>query len=121
MYRSFVKETDSVLNTSLLDQDNSSLSGSQVSTQHNQSGLISILEETAEKETPGVGIRQELPSTNTDPQDTPVMRKISVLMEMIHSLQGDVRSIQSNIMTLTKEVNELATQALSIRQLMRLT
>ena len=112
MYRSFVKETDSVLNTSLLDQDNSSLSGSQVSTQQNQSGLISILEETAEKETPGVVIRQELPSTNTDPQDTPVMRKISVLMEMIHSLQGDVRSIQSNIMTLTKEVNELATQAL---------
>ena len=57
-------------------------------------------------------IRQELPSTNTDPQDTPVMRKISVLMEMIHSLQGDVRSIQSNIMTLTKEVTELASQAL---------
>ena len=86
----------------MLDQDNASLSGSQVSTQHNQSGLIiKISEETAEKDTHGV-IRQELPSTNTDPQDTPVMRKISVLMEMIHSLQGDVRSIQSNIMTLTK-------------------
>ena len=112
MYKSFVRETNSVLNTSLLDQDNASLSGAQVSTQHNQSGLIiNILEETAEKETPGV-IRQELPSTNTDPQDTPVMRKISVLMEMIHSLQGDVRLIQSNIMTLTKEVTELASQAL---------
>ena len=112
MYKSFVKETNSVLNTSLLDQDNSSLSGSQVSTQHNQSGLIiNILDETAEKDTHGV-IRQELPSTNTDPQDTPVMRKIFVLMEMIHSLQGDVRSIQSNIMTLTKEVTELASQAL---------
>ena len=91
----------------MLDQDNASLSSSQVSTQHNQSGLIiNILDETAEKDTHGV-IRQGLPSTNTDPQDTPVMRKISVLMEMIHSLQGDVRSIQ----TLSKEVTELASQA----------
>ena len=39
MYKSFVRGTNSVLNTSLLDQDNASLSGSQVSTQHNQSGL----------------------------------------------------------------------------------
>ena len=53
MYRSFVKETDSVLNTSLLDQDKESLSASQVSTQPNdsQSGLITILEE-AREETP---------------------------------------------------------------------
>ena len=42
MYKSFVKETNSVLNTSLLDQDNASLSGSQVSTQHNQNCQIDL-------------------------------------------------------------------------------
>ena len=110
MYRSFVRETNSVLNTSLLDQDNESLSASQISTQPNQSGLINITEEAGE-ETPGVMLIQELPDTATDPQDSPVMRRICVLMDMIHSLQGEVRTMQGEIRTLTKEVNELATQA----------
>ena len=109
MYRSFVKETDSVLNTSLLDQDKESLSASQVSTQPNQSGLITIMEE-AREETPGVIRTQELPDIATDPQDTPVMRRICILMDMIHSLQGGVNTMQAEIRTLTKEVNELASQ-----------
>ena len=76
----------------MLDEHNASLSATQDSTQANQSGLfINTLEEIAEKETPGV-IRQDISSTNTDTQDTPVPRKISALVKMINSLQ-DVRSM----------------------------
>ena len=110
MYRSFVKDTDSVLNTSLLDQDKESLSASQVSTQPNQSGLITIMEE-AREDTPGVIRIQQPPDSATDPQDTPVMRRICILMDMIHSLQGGVKTMQDEIRTLTKEVNDLASQA----------
>ena len=110
MYRSFVRDTDSVLNTSLLDQDKESLSASQVSTQPNQSGLITIMEE-AREETPGVIRTQQPPDSATDPQDTPVMRRICILMDMIHSLQGGVKTMQDEIRTLTKEVNDLASQA----------
>ena len=86
----------------MLDEHNASLSATQDSTQSNQSGLfINTLEEITEKETPGV-IRLDISSTNTDTQDTHVLRKISALVEMINSLQ-DVRSMQSNIMTLIRK------------------
>ena len=48
--------------------------------------FINTLEEIAEKEAPGV-IRQDISSTNTDTQDTHVLRKISALVKMINSLQ----------------------------------
>ena len=49
MYRSFVRETDSALNTSLEITDNQSVSGSQVSTHENQSGSnYTTLEEVEE-------------------------------------------------------------------------
>ena len=107
MYRGYVKNTNSALDTSVNIQDKESLSASLVSTQPNQSGLITILEEG----TPG-GIRiQEQPDIATDPQDTPVMRRICIMMDMIHSLQNGVSTMQNEIRTLTKEVNELASQA----------
>lgn len=39
------------------------------------------------------------------------MRRICILMDMIHSLQGGVKTMQDEIRTLTKEVNDLASQA----------
>lgn len=110
MYRSFVRETNSALNTSLMTQDNGSLSASQASTQPNESVLINTMEQAGE-ETPGEMITQELPDTATVLQDSPVMRKISILMGMINSLQGQITTMQGEIRTLTKEVNELTTQA----------
>ena len=98
-----------MLNTSLMTKDNGSLSASQISTQPNQSVLITTTEE-AGVETPGMLITQEL-DTARDLQDSPVMRRIGTLMGMIHSLQGQVTTMQGEIRTLTKEVNELTAQA----------
>lgn len=111
MYRSFVRETNSVLNTSLEITDNQSLSGSQVSTHENQSGSNYTTLEEVEVIPPGEPETQQLeePSVqvhveSTQPQDTPIMRQISTLMDMIHTLQGQIT-------TLTSQVNDLVCQA----------
>ena len=108
MYRSFVRETNSMLNTRLKNQ---SLSTSQVSTQQNQPGSNYTTTEEAEVNPPAVPLTQDLGEAPPQvepiqPQDSPILRQISILMEMIHMLQGQIT-------TLTSQVNKLVCQAAS--------
>ena len=114
MYRSFVRETNSMLNTRLKNQ---SLSTSQVSTQQNQPGSNYTTTEEAEVNPPAVPLTQDLGEAPPQvepiqPQDSPILRQISILMEMIHMLQGQIT-------TLTSQVNELVCQAASTIQLLK--
>lgn len=104
MYRCFIRDTNSMLNTDLQKESNKSLSVSQISTQPDLCGLINCntTEETG-NEPPAELITQQPLETSTDPQDSPVIRKISLLIDMIHTLQGQVT-------TLTNQVNELVSQ-----------
>ena len=107
MYKSFVKETNSVLNSSnTIDiQDNQSLSASQASTQPNQSGTNYTATEGTEEEPPVVLVAEQLGQVDpTSLQDTPLLHHIPTLMDMIHKQQ----SILSH---LTKQVNPLVEQA----------
>lgn len=111
MYRSFVRSTNSVLNTSLDIQDNQGLSGSQVPTQDNQSGSNYTTLEEPEVIPPAEPEAEQLRELSvqvesTQSQDTPIMRQISTLMDMIHTLQGQIT-------TLTNQVNDLVCQAAS--------
>ena len=109
MYKSFVKETNSVLNSSNATgiQDNDMLSASQVSTQPNISGTNYTATEGAEEEPPVELVAEQLQSVQLDPtslQDTPVLHHISILIDMIHK--------QQNILShLTQQVNRLVERA----------
>lgn len=109
MYKSFVKETNSVLNSSNTTdiQDNESLSASQVSTQPNKSGINYTATEGAEEEPPVELVAEQLQITKQlDPtclRDTPVLHHITILIDMIHKQQ----SILSH---LTQQVNRLVEQ-----------
>lgn len=99
MYRCFIRETNSVLNTHLQEQHNQSLSVSQ------QSGLITLnTTDEAGDESPGAVLTQQPPETSAGPQDSQVIRKITILMDMIKILQGQITS-------LTSQVNDLVSQA----------
>ena len=96
LYRTFIKETDSVLNSSNTtdNQNNASLSASQVSTQPNQSGgnySTCTIEETQVQ--PSAVLVAEQPG-QVDPatslQVTPVIHHITTLMDMIHKLQRQI-------------------------------
>ena len=106
MFKSFVKETNSVLNSSNTsnNQDNESLSASQASTQPNQSGTnYTVTTEVTEEEPPVVLIEdQQVDPTSL--QDAPVLHHITALIDMIHK--------QQNILShLTRQVNRLVEQA----------
>ncbi|MEW8542647.1 MAG: GDSL-type esterase/lipase family protein [Candidatus Thiodiazotropha sp.] len=105
MYRKFVQETNSVLNrsTSVDNQNSLRLSESQVSTQINQSGSSNLTTTEAEVEPPAVPTTEQSVDS-TSQQDTPVIRQISALMDMVHSLQGQIS-------TLTTQINQLVEQA----------
>ena len=105
MFRSFVKETNSVLNSSNTtdNQDNYSLSASQASTQPNQSMTNYITTEGTEEEPPVVLIEDQQVD-NTSLQDAPVLHHITALIDMIHK--------QQNILSyLTRQVNRLVERA----------
>lgn len=108
MYRRFVQETNSVLNksTSVANEASLRLSESQVSTQSNQSRSTNLTTIETEVEPPAVpATEQSGPDVDsTSQQDTPVIRQISALMDMIHSLQGQIT-------TLSTQVNQLVEQA----------
>ena len=100
IYRSFVQRTNSRLsiNTGLV-VINDSLSASQISTQPNQSGLLHC---NTEEEIPAVLITGQ--SAATLSQDSPVMKQISILKDMINSLHGQIT-------VLSNQVNKLVSQA----------
>ena len=109
MYRRFVQETNAVLNksTSVANEASLRLSQSQVSTQINQSGSTNLTAKETEVEPPAVPAIEQLGHVDsTIQQDTPVIRQISALMDMIHSLQGQIT-------TLTTQVNQLVEQAVN--------
>ena len=102
VYKSFVREISTVLNTSIDNQDNAS----QISTQINQSDSNHTRRDThtTEEEPPAVPVTQQMEQVeSTQLQDTPVIGQIS-LMDMIHTLQGQIS-------TLTNKVNNLVQQA----------
>ena len=110
LYRTFIKETDSVLNSSNTtdNQNNASLSASQVSTQPNQSGgnySTCTIEET-QVQPPAVLVAEQPGQVDpaTSLQVTPVILHITTLMDMIHKLQRQIS-------ILTQQVNKLVEQA----------
>ena len=103
MYKSFVREISTVLNASIDNQDNAS----QISTQINLSDSNHTRRDThtTEEVPPAVPATQQMEQVeSTQLQDTPVIRQISTLMDMIHTLQGQIS-------TLTNKVNNLVQQA----------
>lgn len=96
MYRKFVHETNSVLNrsTGVDNQDSLRLPESQVSTQINQTGSSNLSTTEAEVEPPAVPATEQPGHVDTtSQQDTPVIRQISALMDMVHSLQGQISAL----------------------------
>ncbi|MEW8548504.1 MAG: GDSL-type esterase/lipase family protein [Candidatus Thiodiazotropha sp.] len=89
MFRCFVRDTNAVLNTS---------SNSTQDSQCNDSG-----QQAEVAITPAEPLQQTEPAT-TPLEDSPIFRQISSLMDMIHTLQGQIS-------TLTSKVNDLVTQA----------
>ena len=111
LFRIYVEETNTLLNTDLV---NNSLSTSQNTTQDPEDNKV--ITETAEE--PEAEPPAE-PSANQSEQvelthlhDSPVIRKISVLMDMISAMQGEITR-------LTKEVNELVQQHTANQSLYR--
>ena len=91
MYKSFVKETNSVYNSSNTtdSQGNQSLSASQASTQPNQSGTIYTATEGTEEEPPVVPVAEQPGQVHpTHLQDTPLLHHILTLIDMIHKQQS---------------------------------
>ena len=89
------------------NQDNSSLSASQVSTQPNKSECnyqTSTIEDS-QVEPPKEPVAEQPGQVDpTSLQDTPVIHHITTLMDMIHKLQGQIS-------TMTQQVNKLTEQA----------
>lgn len=106
MYKSFVKETNSVLNSSNTAdiQDNESLSASQALTQPNQSGTNYTATEGTEVELPVVLVTEQGQVDPTNLQDMPVLHHITMLIDMIHKQQSILNH-------LTQQVNRLVEQA----------
>ena len=102
IYRNVEKDINTVLSTTTV---NDTLSTSQIST-HNPDGNEIVINETAEENEPqpptGAASPQEQ-TVFTHLQDSPVIRKISVLMDMISAMQKEMAK-------LTKEVNILVQQ-----------
>ena len=103
VFKNFVEENNTLLNT---NQVNDTLSTSQIST-HNQEDNMIIINETVEEpeaQPPAESVAQQPEQMAfTHLHDSPVIRKISVLMDMISTMQGEMAK-------LTKEVNELVLQ-----------
>lgn len=105
VFRAFVKENDSLLK---IDVVNETLSTSQDSTQNQEDNgaIINDTVEEAEIQSPAGAEAKESEQVVdfTRLKDSPVMRQISALMDMISTLQGQIT-------ILTKNVNELVQQA----------
>ena len=104
LFRTFVKENNSLLNTNMV---NETVSENQDSTQNQKDNevLINATVEEPENEPPtGPTAQQSEQVINfTHLQDSPVIRQISSLMDMISALQG-------KITTLSRQVNNLVQQ-----------
>ena len=110
MFKHFVEETNKLLNT---NQVNDTLSTSQI-TSHNPEDNEIIFNETVEEAQPPAESVAQQPEQMafTHLHDSPVIRKISVLMDMISTMQGEMAK-------LTKEVNDLVLQHASQQSLCR--
>lgn len=93
MFRSFVDETNSVLQTKL-DEKTTALDTT------SSSNDITVSDNEAEIVQPQTLKQLEAAM----PSDSPIMKNISMLMDMVHTLQGQVSK-------LTTEVNKLVNQA----------
>lgn len=105
MFRTYVKQTTTLLDTSM-DIENVSIS--QGSTQGNEAehhSLISNTTEEPQSEPPAEPVTKQPEQLEfTQLKDSPVIRQISALMDMISTLQGQIN-------TLTKQVNYLVQEA----------
>ena len=112
LFRTYVDQTNTVLETR---RNNYTLSGSQDSTQNPEDNEF-IIDETVEEpeaETPAGAVAQQPEQVVfTHLQDSMVLRKISVLMDMISTMQSEMSK-------LTKEVNDLAAQHVASQTLYR--
>ena len=112
LFRTYVDQTNTVLETR---RNNYTLSCSQDSTQNPDDNEF-IIDETVEEpeaETPAGAVAQQAEQVVfTHLQDSMVLRKISVLMDMISSMQSEMSK-------LTKEVNDLAAQHVASQTLYR--
>ena len=111
VFKHFVEETNKLLNT---NQVNDTLSTSQISTQNPEDINEIIINETVEEAQPPAEPVAQQPEhmAFTHLHDSPVIRKISVLMDMISTMQGEMAK-------LTKEVNDLVLQHASQHSLYR--
>ena len=110
LFRTYVDRTNTVLETR---RNNYTISGSQDSTQNPEDNEF-IIDETVEEpeaESPAGAVAQEQ-VVFTHLQDSMVLRKISVLMDMISTMQSEMSK-------LTKEVNDLAAQHVASQTLYR--
>ena len=105
LFRTFVKETSTLLNTSTDSQDRSSVTTSQKSTHPNESLMISTTQ-APEEGRPVEPEEQQPDKIYTQLQDSPILRQVSAIMDMISTLQGQIT-------TLTTQVNKLVEQAAS--------
>ena len=100
IFKTFVEETNTLLNTNRVSDI---LSTSQNSTHIPEDNEV-IINETVEEpvtEPPAGPVTQQPEQVAfTHQNDTPVIRRISILMDMISTMQGEINR-------LTKEVNEL--------------
>lgn len=108
MFKTYVNQTNTLLNTASLDSQ--SMSASQMYTHGNEFGNQSLITNTAqepEAEPPTEQVTQQPEQLEfARLKDSPVVRQISTLMDMISTLQGQIT-------TLTKQVNHLVQLATS--------
>ena len=103
LFRAFVKENGSLLNTNIVNETVSS----QDST-HFQGDNETIINETAEEpetEPPAGAVSSQQPRQVTDLtclQDSPVIRQISTLMDMISNLQGQITTLDKSMIWFNK-------------------
>ena len=112
IFKTFVEETNTLLNANRV---NDTLSTSQNSTQNPEDNEIIINEtvEDPEAEPPArPGAHQPEQVAFTHLHAPPVIRKISILMDMISTMQGEMAK-------LTKEVNDLVRQHAANQSLYR--
>ena len=105
LFRTFVKETSTLLDTSTDSQDRSSVTTSQKSTHPNESLMVSTTQ-APEEGHPVEQEEQQPDKVYTQLQDSPILRQVSAIMDMISTLQGQIT-------TLTTQVNKLVEQAAS--------
>lgn len=106
MYKSFVRDTNSVLNSSNRTdtQDNQSLSASPVSTQVDEGGN-NYTERTADMEPSPVPVLEKSgQKDNTSLQNAPVIHHITALMDMIHKLQNQITNFTQKVNHLIEKV-----------------